>query len=212
LLVATPAMRTHRGFTLLELIVVVGIVAMVMMMVVPSFYRARETGRVEATTRILRGKVEHVRSLAGQAGPHIGDPNAAIGWVYGPGCVSPVGGYLWVQIDNAGNYSVPTTIDYRTSPGKVIVGCETGSFTTLLTSNGPGLANPPTFTTAVGSPIVFSFSNTGRVLGPGLTPPANLFFQALSPSDQRKFGFRILPSGVLCNASIATNTTQCDSE
>jgi prepilin-type N-terminal cleavage/methylation domain-containing protein len=211
-------MRSHRGFTLMELMVVVAIVAMVMMMTIPSFNRARDSGRVETAVKILRGKVEHVRVLASEVGPHIGDPNAAAAcppspacWNYSNCAVGPPPGYLWVRIDNAGNYWVPNAITVNQTTGAVTVLCEQGNINQImsLTTQAPPQLNYlyPTAT------LDFSFAGTGRVVyNPPTAAPTDLFFQLQNQSDNRRYGFRVFPSGVFCNASIGTNPTQCDSE
>jgi prepilin-type N-terminal cleavage/methylation domain-containing protein len=211
-------MRSHRGFSLLELMVVVAIVAMVMMMVIPSFNRASDSGRVDTAVRILRGKVEHVRVLASEVGPHIGDPNAGGACPPSPACwnytnCAPglVPGYLWVRIDNVGNYWIPNTVTVDPISGAVNVVCEQGTINGLmaLTTQAPPALNYlyPTAT------LDFSFAGTGRVVySPPPAAPSDLFFQLQNQSDTRRYGFRIFPSGVLCNASVGTVPTQCDSE
>src|SRR5262249_27463631 len=103
----TAMRHTRKGFSLLELMIVIGIVAIVAVLIFPNFTRTQQSGKVETALKILRAKVEHARTLATEIGPQIGPGST---WAYS-GCtgVGPAG-FPWVQVTTAGVYSIPKIV------------------------------------------------------------------------------------------------------
>ncbi len=206
----------RRGFSFVELMIVVAIVAVVAALLAPNFTKHQDRGKVEAAVRLLRSKIEHARLVAGEIGPQIGDPNAAASWNY-TNCTAPtaacpggVQGYVWATLDGTGNYSIPNSVTI--TAGAVTLTCDNGNLATLMAQANvtntltPGIALPVT-------PLCFSFTATGRRFVPpgGAT---DVFYQMTNPQDGKSYGFRIFPSGVLCTINNPTPGAPqaCDSD
>jgi prepilin-type N-terminal cleavage/methylation domain-containing protein len=215
-------MTAQKGFSLLELMIVVAIIALVAALVVPNFTAHTEGNRVEAAVKLLRSKVERARVLSGEVGPRIGEPNAA--WTY-VGCAPSLpNGYLWSTIDTTGNYIIPYRVDVDRNPssptfGVVTVSCETGTLTNLVQGNSPQLNQALPTVAAPAANLAFAFSGTGRVCFDGLNGPcdpanypADASFILQNQRDQKRYGFRIFQSGMLCTASLPGSQTQCDTD
>lgn len=64
----TSARNSHKGFTLIELVIVVALIAIVAAYAVPSFGRLIESNRVSSTANGLLGALNYARSEAVKVG------------------------------------------------------------------------------------------------------------------------------------------------
>lgn len=61
----------HRGFTLVEQLVALGVAAVAASSVLPSFEQALQSRRLEGAATLLRSDIQHARSLAGARGESV---------------------------------------------------------------------------------------------------------------------------------------------
>jgi prepilin-type N-terminal cleavage/methylation domain-containing protein len=187
--------RGAHGFTLLELMVVVGVVATVVALATFTLQRSRERAGLERSTMDLRARVERVRALAAVAGSRLGTPRLQLDATCPPG---PDGDLtrLWVTLDpDAGTVVFPAQL--RADPGadRLDVTCTAWQNFGL----GYGRQNAGRFW-APDDPVQFTFSATGRLLTSDGEPDLLVVIE----NERREFersGIRILPSGVVCAAT-----------
>jgi prepilin-type N-terminal cleavage/methylation domain-containing protein len=200
--------RHRRGFTLVELLLVVSIIALTAALAFNNITVQRERTGIEESLRNIRERVEHVRTLSRRLGPLVGSPGAGATWVYN-GCVAPVPGYLWVSINPAGPWNIPRDV-IITPPDTVTVNCESGTIQ-QVTSN----AERSTSVRVASAPPLFSFTGTGRVINTGLVNPGPLWVALRRASDMAgtlPHGFRVLPSGLLCGSKGGAGGQLCDTD
>jgi prepilin-type N-terminal cleavage/methylation domain-containing protein len=190
--------RRSRGYTLLELIVVVGVIGLILGIGAYRLTRNRERASVQGTLAELQGRIERAQALASVAGSRLGTARVQ----YDASCTN--GGantQLWVRFRTATTVEVPAQVTYDAAADVLQVGCDVLDLTADSGATAT-LVSPAVATT-------LAFSPTGRLINPAV-PGAALFVQLRTP-DQRTFGFRILPSGVFCKASLAAGPV-CDEE
>jgi prepilin-type N-terminal cleavage/methylation domain-containing protein len=197
-LLVSPRMR--RGFTLLEVMVVVAIIGVVMALAGTVTERSQRRARMHDAARQFRTRLEHARTLAQAAGPLLGTPrfvNCATG--LGPG-----GNALAVNVDPGLNsYQLPVSLRFNNITGNMESICQTYTVGDFTESRGMALIT----VNGAAAPMPFAFSPNGRPVaapaGPAV-PAIGMFVRfedSLGGETARGYGFRVLPSGVICSAS-----------
>lgn len=187
--------RPTSGFTLLELVVVVGIAATLVGLAVYQFNASRERVTIERALADFQGRVMRAQALAGVAGSRLGPVAASAGasrFVYGPTCTDrPAEQQLWIRFNGA-TVELPSQLIYDEVADQLRVECETFDLNQITRGLGVFALPAPGF--------VFGFSPNGRTLTPA-GPAAPIFVQVSNPADYKTYAFRVLPSGVMCPAT-----------
>lgn len=190
-------MSTHarqRGFTVIELVVVVGIVGLLTSLAVFNVTRNRDTVQMSRSVASLRAEVERARALARTAGSRLGTARVQ----YGPGCAGAAlpGSLLWVSIDpGPGTVLLPRALRYDEPTDTLQLTCAPWDF-----GGARGAAGEANFI-APAAPVVFGFASNGRLAFPDGVAPVNVFVQLRHASGETAPGFRVLPAGVTCISS-----------
>ena len=195
--------RPSSGFTLLELIVTVAIIAVLLALAVYTVVRGRERINLERANLQMKGLLDQARALSAIAGSRVGTNRI----VYGNGCTNeralsggnPSQWQLWVRV-------VGDRIEFPArlaDPGNdtLVVSCLTYDVPNATNSLGQ-LAAP----TMAGE---LAFAPSGRLILRGIPGPY-AYFQIQDPNDAKRYGVRVLPSGVTCEASVAAGPPWCD--
>ena len=197
--------RAARGFTLVELVVTVGIVALLLAMASYSLIRGRQRIGVERASLEIKGRLERARSLAAIAGSRAGTNRLQ----YGATCTDqealvpndPSQWQLWVRV-NGNAIEFPSRV--LPAPGgvdRLVVECET--YDVAVATNGIARLSAPV------APGLLAFSPSGRAILQGIPGPY-AYFQVEIVGDPKRYGVRVLPSGVTCQASVAAGPPWCD--
>ena len=112
----TPALHTASGFTAIELMVVVAIVAILTALAAPSFATMVESWRVRLATEHLQSTLYYARSEAIKRGGRVAYGCEGIGLRTGT-IVGSRGGYLRIRLDGekvARNFHPEWNIAYLT--------------------------------------------------------------------------------------------------
>ncbi len=193
--------RSRRGFTLLEIMVVVSIVALAVSMVYATVTRRQTALGVADAGRQLRTRVTHARALAAMVGPRMGTPQL----VNAAACNAVLPNELQVILDPAQNtYTVPETVFASdTNPDVFVVQCSTYDLGAL--TRGAATLGFPADRTAFG----FTALGRLRIFAPAAAGAPSLFVRVDGPDVTARLGFRVLASGVVCAASELAGPT-CD--
>lgn len=180
---------SRRGFTLVEMMVAVGIVGIAIGLTVTSFTRSRQVVRADRALHDLRGRIEEVRAMARAAGSRTGvaRPN------YLAGCPNDAGDLLWIRIRPNGA-DFPRNTEYDAVADTLDVTCTPWDFGGW---DGPGGG---TFE-GVGAPFVFGFSANGRLAFPTGQANRDVFLRLQTGVGPAGPGLRVLPGGSTCIAS-----------
>ncbi|MEL7367796.1 MAG: prepilin-type N-terminal cleavage/methylation domain-containing protein [Myxococcota bacterium] len=195
--------KTHQaGFTLLEMLIVVAIIAVVISIVSLSLVRTDQRMTIEMANVRIKGLLEQARSLAAVAGSRVGTNRMS----YGPTCTDETAAspgdfaqwQLWVRYNN-GQLEVPSSVTIQGD--SLQVGCETYDIAAETNNLGQ-------FTFPLG-PVDVAFMPSGRAIIRGQPGPF-AYFQVVNPADGLLYGTRVLPSGVVCTASVLAGPPWCD--
>ncbi len=187
----------------MELVVTVAVIAILVSIAAYTLVRSRRRINLERANLQVKGLLEQARSLSAIAGSRVGTNRI----VYGPGCTDeaaaspgdPTQWQLWVRF--AGNtLQVPTRVQ-DAGNDTLVVSCTT--FNVATATGNQGVFAVPT---AAGD---LAFSPSGRVVLRGIPGPY-AYFQISDPTDAKRFGVRVLPSGVVCQSSVAAGPPWCD--
>ncbi len=185
---AVNAREGQRGFTLLEGMIVVGIIAVVAAMAVSSVQRTR--GRLDAERAVvrLRGMIAKAQTLATVAGARLGTPAVTNGTCTG----TP--GFIEIQVLDATRVEVPVGMVPTTlADGRTTLSAECEIFDLNVQTGGRAQITTP--------PTTFQFTANGRLAG--VPPNTWVTLLAVGTADpSRPYGFSVLPSGVMCSASV----------
>ena len=141
-------MRIARGFTLLELMVVLIIVAIVLTFAIPSFRTLLMNSRVNDVVSNLSGALNYARNTALSKNAPIGvcpvSPPAAAGQATGASCLSAFGsaanGTAWMVYSGSSTNPVPLST-YTLASGERISITPSNAAAAAITFNGRGLAS-----------------------------------------------------------------------
>ena len=193
---------TSRGFTLVELLITVGVIAILLSVTAYSLLRSQRRINVDRVSVRVRGLLEQARALAAIGGSRVGSNRIE----YDASCTDestasaddPTQWQLWVRFD--GNViEAPNRLE-DTGDDTVRVVCET--FNVEDASNEQ---------VAIVAPVAgdIAFTPSGRTLLRGF-PGTHAFIQFEDPNAAKRFGIRVMRSGVMCDASIAAGPPWCD--
>ena len=191
------------GFTLVELVVTVAIVALLVGLASYTLLQGRRRMTLERANLTVKGLLEQARALASVAGSRAGTSRL----VYGAGCTdavalnpgNPASWQLWVRFDGT-DLEVPSQL-VDAGNDTVVVSCQ--RFVVSASTNNLGQFSFPV------SPGALAFTPTGRILLAGLPGPY-AYFQIENPADEKRYGVRVLPSGVTCVSSVEAGPPWCD--
>lgn len=175
------------GFTLVEVLVVVAILGIAVSFVFSAVIRSTDYVEIDQAARQLKTRIEEVRGLAAVAGARLGTPRFQ-------NCDGSNQLVIAIQ-PFANTYTLPRSVEYDAATDVMTARCET--FDVAAETNGAGRFDLPNV-----AALNLAFTATGRVLQPAQpTPAGTLFFRIRHTRDVRAYGFRILPSGIICTAS-----------
>ena len=199
-------MRRRRGFTLIELVVTVSVIGILGSLAAYTMIRSRRRISLERANLTVRGLLERARALSAVAGSRVGTNRL----VYGAGCTDetllnpgdPTQWQLWVRYDGAGQLEVPLNVQ-ASGNDTLTVNCETFD---ISLPTPTGVVGAFSFPLAPGD---LAFSPAGRVILRNIPGPY-AYFQVQNPVESKVFGVRVLPSGVICQSSVAAGPPWCD--
>lgn len=183
----------ERGFTIVELVVVMAIVAILGSVAVFSVIRSQNRIELDRSISDLRSEIEHVRALSRTAGSRMGTNRLQ----YDASCTAAAGQLLWINVISPTQVSIPTQLAYDDTTDLLTVTCTLWDF-----GGGTGAAGEAQILSPPAGRI-FGFAANGRAAFPTGTPPVDLFFQ-LQHDDGAGAphpGFRVLPAGLTCVSS-----------
>ena len=187
--------------------VVIGIVAIVVGVGAYNITRSRRRVSLERATEQLASRVQKAQALAAVAGSRLGpvrDPQPGRGQrlAYGANCTADPTLQLWVRFLPGQRVEIPAELVYDDATDVLTVNCEIFDLTAVTSGLGTiGLPAPG---------AVFGFSPAGRLIVPA-GAPAPIFVQLVGTTDNHTYGFRVLPSGIVCRASTVGGAL-CDQE
>jgi prepilin-type N-terminal cleavage/methylation domain-containing protein len=197
------AFRHQRGFTLLEMMIVVGMIAVIAALAVYQIQKQRERVSIERGIAQMRSALEESRALATVAGSRAGTPRL----VQDGSCNWVGANQMEVQIDGPSgviNYPSSVAVDPG-DPERMIVSCDNWRVADVIYGTGAGSPGTvPTFSSPAGV-VNFAFSPSGRLVA----APGPIFVQ-LQGVDSNPPGVRVLASGIMCQASDPSGAIPCD--
>jgi prepilin-type N-terminal cleavage/methylation domain-containing protein len=207
--VLLPMRRTAtHGFTLIELVLVVAIIAIAAGIVTVGITRTKERQSISQELRLLRAAIERTRSLTVIAGSRVGTAR-----ITHNGCdvTTDANGnpQLVMRIRQTNAYNYPDSVTPDPPNDQLIVNCRT---TQLGFYASGGTRGEFRATAGLGADLDLWFSPTGRLLGVmnGGAPvvPADAYVRLVhtDPNEPPPAGLRVLPSGIVCNSSNPTPT------
>lgn len=110
-----PTLRTHGGFTLIELMVTVALMAVLLALAVPSFRDLLAAQRVRATAFSMVSDLVLARSEAVKRGASVTLTPAAAGWQAGWQVTVNAGADILSQQNTAGS-----GVSFSSAPGSVV--------------------------------------------------------------------------------------------
>lgn len=183
---------------------VIGIIAVLLAVAAYQITRSRERVSLERALLDLQGRIVRAQSLAAVAGSRLGvmrDP-VSPRLAYDASCTNDPLLQLWVRFNGGGTVEIPSRLEYNAGTDQVTVFCETFDLGVETQTTGVFNAPPPA--------TVFAFAPSGRTVTPA-GPVAPIYVQVGNPADSQTYGFRILPSGIVCAASVAGGAL-CDED
>jgi type II secretion system protein H len=198
-------MRTpsQKGFTLIEVVVVVAIVAIVVAIATYSIWRSQERVSVERATAQIRSALETARSMSAVAGSRIGTARMTMDG----SCTFAGQNQPWIDIDvAAGTINFPANAVVDGGGADVLsLQCDTWRISDPNRSDTVHAATNAIFQAATG-PTQFAFGSSGKVILPG-GGSGQVWVALQSPRDAPP-GLLVLASGIMCQSPVAG---QCDS-
>lgn len=190
----SPHRRPARGFTLLELMVVVGIVALLLGIGAYTLGQARRRVSLERASFDLAGQIQRAQALAAVAGSRLGVVPGAQRFAYGATCTPDPEQQLWIRVQAGNRVELPTQLTYNNATDVITVDCVVFDIGALAN----GTLNSPLAGT------VFAFTPSGHLIAQAGAVPVPVFFQVSdTEGDSKTHGFRVLNSGIICPSSNA---------
>jgi hypothetical protein len=185
--------------------IVVAILAIGLAVAIFSIQTSREGVSLERATAEIRAAIEQSRSLAMLAGARAGTPRL----LPGANCAWTMGNQMEVNIDpGARTVTYPSKVQGVDAAGNMTVECEVWDLADVEQAGSGATFTSPAAATN------FAFTSSGRLVGAAPGPPPSILVRITSPTQNSINGFRILPSGVLCQSSdpAPSPATPCDEQ